>query len=211
MKALIDLHYLPCIEYFTTIHLFGEVQLEKHEHYVKQSFRNRCYINTANGPIKLVVPVTAKHGKALTKDVKIDYSSKWQNIHWRAIESGYRNAPYFDHYHEELRSILFHGHEFLYDLNYNLLSFCLQALKLSVSLTESMSYEKVPQKDYSDLRSTISPKIPFSQRNFYQPTSYLQVFGNKFAPNLSFIDLLFCEGPNSLQMIKSSTQGYLNK
>ena len=211
MKVLIDLHYLPSIEYFTVMLSSEAIMIEKYEHYVKQSFRNRCNINTANGPIKLVLPVTAKHGKAIIKDVKIDYNTKWQNIHWRAIESAYRKAAYFDHYHEGLKEIIFYGYEFLYDLNYNLLSFCLQAMKQTIPLTESMSYEKVPKKELKDLRSVISAKTPFSERSFYVPSKYLQVFGNKFVPNLSFIDLLFCEGPNSFQMIRSSTEGYLNK
>ena len=137
MKAIIDAHYLPCLEYLAVLLSFEEIILEKHEHYVKQSYRNRCYINTANGILKLVVPITDKHNKALIKDVQIDHSSRWQNIHWRAIESSYRNAAFYDHYHYDIRSILFKDYRFLYDLNLALLSFCLKAMKQSISLTES--------------------------------------------------------------------------
>lgn len=211
MISLLDLHYLPSLEYFSIILSSDEIVLEKHEQYVKQSFRNRCYINSANGLLKLVVPITAKHGKALIKDVRIDYSTKWQKLHWRGIESAYRKAAFFDHYADDLNRIISKQVNFLYDLNFQLLSFCLQSLQLSLPLTESTSYEKVPQKNIKDLRSIISAKIPYSERNIYVPAPYLQVFGNKFAPNLSVIDLLFCEGPNAIQIIKSSTKGYLNK
>ncbi|MEQ8362392.1 MAG: WbqC family protein [Cyclobacteriaceae bacterium] len=211
MKVIIDLHYLPCLEYFTAILSAEKIFIEKHEQYLKQSYRNRCYINTANGLLKLVVPVTAKHSKALVCDVKVDKNGNWQNNHWRAISSAYGKAPFFDHYAEELHQILFKEHLFLYDLNMDLLSFCLQNLQVSLSLTESTSYQKIPQKDITDLRSVISAKNPHSDRDHYLQVPYLQVFGNKFASNLSFIDLLFCEGPNAIQIIRSSTKGDLNK
>jgi len=211
MKALIDLHYLPCLEYFTAILHAEKITIEKHEQYVKQSYRNRCYINTANGVLKLVVPVTAKHGKALVKDVQVDKNDKWRNNHWRAIASAYGKAPFFDHYADELHNILFKGHHFLYELNMDLLSFCLQTLQLSITLTESTSYQKMPEKGITDLRSTISPKNLHSDRGYYFPSPYVQVFGNKFASNLSVIDLLFCEGPNAIQIVNSSIKGDLNK
>jgi len=211
MKAVVELQYLPPLEYFCALLPCEEVCIEKHEHFVKQSYRNRCYINTANGILKLVVPVTSKRNKAVIKDVCIDYNTKWQLMHWRALESAYGKAAFFDHYADTIKNILFNGHKYLYDLNYNLLSFCLQSMQLSISLTESKSYEKVPASNLIDLRSVISAKTPYTDRTFYSATSYLQVFGNMFAPNLSFIDLLFCEGPNAIRIIKSSTEGYLNK
>lgn len=211
MEALIEIQYLPPIEYFCILASFKEAILEKNEQYIKQTYRNRCYINTANGVVKLVVPVTAKHGKALVKDVQIDHSSKWQNIHWRAIESAYRKSPYFEFYADQLHAILFSNHKFLFDLNKELLSFCLQSSGISTTLTESSVFKKVPDLDIKDFRSAISPKKPYSERSYYQSSPYVQVFGNKFVSNLSFIDLLFCEGPNSIHVISSSSRGYLNK
>ncbi|MEQ8423076.1 MAG: WbqC family protein, partial [Cyclobacteriaceae bacterium] len=200
MSTLIELHYLPSLEYFSALLQSTGIILEKHEQYIKQSYRNRCYINTANGILKLVIPVTSKHGKALIKDVRIDHRGKWQNLHWRAIKSAYGKAPFYDHYEGTLNKILFSQSEFLYDLNLQLLSFCLQSLKVSVPLTESTSYEKSTSGGVTDLRSVISAKIHFSERDFYNPTPYTQVFGNKFVNNLSLIDLLFCEGPNAIQI-----------
>ena len=211
MKALLALHYLPNLEYFAIVAQAEKTILEKHEQYVKQSYRNRCYINTANGPHRLVVPVTDKHGKALMREVHIDNSTRWRDNHWRAVSSAYGKAPFFEHYADGLRGIWSGRHQSLYSLNMDLLSFCLQSLQLSITLTESTSYQKSPNDGITDLRSALSPKNPHSGREYYSPVPYAQVFGNKFASNLSIIDLLFCEGPNAIQIIKSSMKGDLNK
>src|SRR6185295_1959943 len=99
--------------------------LENHEHFNKQSYRNRCYVLAANGVERLTVPVTEKHGKALITDVKIDYTFRWQANFWRTLESAYRNAPFFEHYSDDLRREIFSNHAYLYDLNSRLLSMCL--------------------------------------------------------------------------------------
>lgn len=208
---MIEIHYLPSLEYFAALLPFQEIILEKKEWYVKQSFRNRCQINAANSAQKLILPITAKSGKALISEVKIDHSMKWQNLHWRAIRSAYGKAPYFEHYGDKLHRLISEAGDSLYELNFKLLSFCLQSLGCSTVLSESESFEKVPPDGITDLRNVITPKNPFSQRSFYTPVTYLQVFGNKFVANLSIIDLLFCEGPNSIQVLRSSSLGYLNK
>jgi len=202
--ALIELHYLPSLEYFCALQQFDAIELEKCENYVKQSYRNRCYINTAQGVEMLIVPLTSKHGKTLIKDVRIDQSKKWQNNHWRTIESAYRKAPFFEYYSDDLRSILYHKQDFLFDLNLELLSFCLKSIRLNPTLSVSLFYEKVTLKPVFDLRSQINPKKPASDRNFYKPESYQQVFGSGFVENLSLIDLLFCEGPRATSLLHTS-------
>ena len=211
MKLLIDLHYLPSLEYFCILKQFNNIEFERHENYVKQSFRNRCYIKTSQGLDMMIVPLTAKHGKIHIKDVRIDYSQKWQNNHWRTIETAYRNAPYFEFYAEEMKEILYHHFDFLFDLNLELLSFCLKSLHLTPSLSGSLFYEKTTPSSVFDLRSQIIPKKSAINRNFYKPVPYYQVFGNGFAENLSLIDLLFCEGPRATFLLNASQNAYLNK
>lgn len=204
LNLLIELHYLPSLEYFCALQPFNAIEFEKHEHYVKQSYRNRCYINTAQGVEMLIVPLTAKHGKTIIKDVRIDYRQKWQNNHWRTIESAYRKAPYFEYYADDLKNILYYHHDFLFDMNLDFLSFCLKTIRFHPTLSTSISYEKVTKPSVFDLRSQLNPKKPASERNFYKPVAYHQVFGNGFAENLSLIDLLFCEGPRAASLILAS-------
>ncbi len=216
MKALIELQYLPSIAYFSVLRSSEKIIIEKYEHFIKQSYRNRCHILTAQGIQRLIVPLTSKpalriasgggHGKVLITDVRIDYSQKWLNNHWRAIESAYRGAPFFEFYADDLRLTLFKQHTFLYDLNFELLTICLRWLKLDVTIQETMAYEKIPSGSVIDVRNVIHAKKPEQLTRYFQPVAYAQVFGNTFAEGLSLIDLVFCEGPNACKVVASSAK-----
>jgi len=210
MVALIESHFLPSLEYICALLPFDEIIVERWEHFPKQTYRNRCYINTAQGVKILTVPLHDRHGKILMKDIRVQAGKQWRNALWRTIESAYRKAPYFDYYFEELKTMLFVEHEYLVDLNNDLLSFCLRNARTQKRIFTSTSYEKQADQNKKDLRCVIMDKKPFVLRNFYRPCPYHQVFGNDFAANLSFIDLLFCEGPGSLAIVKASA-GVLNK
>lgn len=204
--ALIEAHYLPCIAYFAVIQRFNKIGLEKHEHYIKQSFRNRCYINTEHGRDILTVPLTSKHGKVPIKDIRIDHTQKWVNNHWRSICSAYGKAPFFEFYAEDLEKILFGKPTFLYDLNYDLLTMCLKWLKSPVIVEETLAYEKNILDAKNDLRSRIDVKDQESVNLVYKERAYRQVFGNAFVANLSIIDLVFCCGPEAGSIIKASSR-----
>lgn len=201
---LIETQLLPSLEYFCALDGFDEVIIEKHEHFNKQSFRNRCYLLTSHGVERLSIPLTAKHGKVTITDVRIDYRLRWQFQWWRAIESAYAKAPFYEHYSDALRREIFFGHTHLYDLNLRLLSLCLQWLKWGTALSESVKYEVTPPSTVIDLRSLISAKSDFSGREYYNPQPYQQVFGSNFAANLSLLDLVFCEGPHAAATIRAS-------
>lgn len=204
MNCLIELHYLPCIAYFTYLAQAQSIILEKHEHYIKQSYRNRCLINTTHGSERLTIPLTAKHGKVCITDIKIDYSQKWLNLHWRAIESAYRKAPFFEYYADDLKLVLFRKNTFLYDLNHELLTLCLKWLDLDIAIEETSAYHQVPESGQTDLRNLIHPKKPLVLNKFFTPTAYSQVFGKTFVENLSVVDLVFCEGPHARNIISAS-------
>lgn len=204
--VLIESHYLPSIPYFTAILSAQKIILESKEHFIKQTYRNRCEILTANGTEKLIVPLTSKHGKVCIKDVRIDYSQKWLLGHWRAIQSAYGKAPFFEFYGDALHSILFSKKEFLFDLNLELLTICLKWLKLSPEISESMSYVNTPAEGILDLRNVISAKKRDLLPSQLNSDPYTQVFGNMFVKNMSLIDLLFCEGPRALEIVRSTSR-----
>jgi hypothetical protein len=203
-RILIESQYLPPIAYFSLLSGCDELIVEKYEHYEKQSYRNRCYIKTSTGIQSLTIPLTEKHGKTSIAEVKIDYSQKWLNNHWRSIQSGYGNAPFFEYYCDELHGILFKKPAFLYDLNLVLLTMCLKWLKSNIRVAETSSYEKEADSTISDYRSVLNPKKADSCNRIYKTVEYSQVFGSKFVHNLSIIDLVFCEGPGALSIVKAS-------
>lgn len=203
-SILIEAQYLPPIAYFAAIQQASILTLERHEHFQKQSYRNRCYILSSQGKEMLILPLTSKHGNVCITDIKIDYSQKWLNHHWRTIQSAYGRAPFFEYYVDDLEKVLFYRHVFLYDLNFQLLSMCLKWLKWNVSVKESLAYEKTVDSSITDLRSVINAKKSDIGDKFYKPTPYTQVFGSTFVKNLSLIDLIFCEGPAARLIVEAS-------
>jgi len=203
-SVLIEAQYFPPLAWFATLLPFGDIQIEKHEHFIKQTYRNRCYINTASGVEMLTVPLTEKHGKTKITDIRIDYRQKWLNNHWRTIQSAYAAAPFFEYYAPDVHDALFKRHDRLYDLNLNLLTMCLGWLKWSGQIRESETYEKTLETDVIDLRSAINAKKEEDLERFYSPVIYAQVFGSSFVSNLSILDLIFCQGPEAGRILKAS-------
>ena len=123
--------------------------------------------------------------------------------HKRAIISAYRTSAYFEYYQDELFSILDSKPEKLIDLNTRLLEFFLEktGIKADIRMTESYGYEGC-----EDLRDAIHPKKPDNTlKNLKLEKPYFQVFAEKhgFIPNLSIMDLLFNEGPDSIIFLKN--------
>jgi hypothetical protein len=203
-KVLIDLQYLPCIEYYAVLLHAGEVIIEENENFVKQTYRNRCNILTANGIDILTVPVIGGNKKIRIKDIKIDYNQKWVNRHWRAIASAYGKAPFFEYYSDYFHRIFSKKIGFLFDFNYELLKLTLKILQFNFDLKFSPQYVSDPGPEINDLRSVIHPKRTKGNFNKYTPVGYSQVFGSNFVDNLSIIDLIFNEGTNASEIIKLS-------
>ncbi len=192
---LIEPHYLPCIEYFTMLSSADQVVLECQENYQKQSYRNRCRILTAQGPLELSIPVLKPRRKMLLKDVKIDYQQKWVKDHWRTIQTAYGNAPFYQHFAPFFYRIYQRKPSFLLDLNFEFISLIQKLLSNKTPISKTTGYCKYYPETYRDWRSKIHPKKGLKINPFYKPCNYNQIFGKKFVGNLSIIDLLFCEGP----------------
>lgn len=201
-KLLIESHFLPSIEYLCLLYGYEDIQLEAYEHFVKQSYRNRCYILTVHGVERLTIPLTAKRGKAPITAIELDYSVRWQANTWRTIQSAYANSAFFEHYCDDLHMALFSGERYLFDFNLRMLSLCLHWLGWTKTISKSTSYEVEAGRD--NLRDVISAKQAYTTRTILLPLPYQQVFGNTFVPNLSVLDLVCCVGPEAGRIITGS-------
>jgi len=202
--SLIELHFLPSLEYFCALQRSNEILIERHERFVKQSYRNRCYIQTTQRIEMLSVPLTAKHHQALFRDIRVDNSRKWSAIMWRTIMSAYRNSPFYEHYADDLQALLSREYTFIYDLDMALLSFCLKSLHWQKKISETTSFNEPAQDGVQDFRNLIADRTGFATRGLYRPVKYYQVFGSEFGENLSIIDLLFCQGPEARNILVKS-------
>ena len=208
-KTLVaDLFYLPPIEFFAAVEGMETILIERHDNYQKQSYRNRTTIQLANQVANLSIPVVGGNKKVRYSEVKMDDSQNWRNIHLRGIRSAYGKAPFFEYFYPGLEKVFGKGHRYLYDFNLELLTLCLANLRHAAKLGETSTYGEYVEE--IDLRGYLRAKEPFELRNIYKPHPYGQIFGLNFAPNLSVIDLLFCEGPNAKQVILSSRKKEMN-
>jgi hypothetical protein len=194
-KILISTAYLPPVDYFSVISNADEVLIEKEANYHKQTFRNRCSILAADGIQILTVPVfLGSLHKTPLKDIRIDYSKRWQQVHLRAITTSYRSSPFYEFYFEELEKIILKNHEFLIDLNSLLTEVILNIIGIKCSISYTSSFTPAGTADF-DFRYSITPK----KRTDLLLREYTQVFNpySRFMAGLSIIDLVFNMGPES--------------
>ena len=210
-RVLLSSAYLAPVQYFTKLIDYDEVWIEMSENFLKQSYRNRCNILTANGPQNLSVPVTdGSNSKRMIRDVAISYDHPWQKLHWKAIVSAYNNAPFFEYYADSF-STFYHTKkwQFLTDFNCEVQSVVLDELNLKcdIRVTETFLPPTGIPAGTDDFRYSIHPKTNRqTDDDRFAPAVYMQVFQEKigFTPNLSILDLLFNEGPMAVDILKSS-------
>ncbi len=212
---LLGIAYFPPISYFSLIAkgmvissentIPSVVYIEACENYQKQSWRNRCRILAADGPAYLNFPIVheGSHELPIT-EIKVDYSTPWVLKTKRAIASAYESSAYFDYYKDDLFAILDSRPETLFELDLRIIRFFLDKIGIAAELRLTDTFQ--PSSGVDDYREVLHPKRPNTVlKDLGLEKPYFQVFARKygFISDLSIMDLLFNEGPDSICFLKT--------
>ncbi len=202
MKALLSSTYFGPIQWYQKLNRYDECLIERHESFIKQTYRNRMIIPTTNGPLSLTIPTN--HDISLSmKDIRISDHANWRHVHWNALLSAYGESPFFEYYQDDIRPFYEKKYEFLFDFNMETTEKMIELLDIrpKISITEAyiQSKELKEEGEIKDFRDAIRPKKPLPDAEFV-PKRYYQVYGQKygFQPNMSILDLLFNEGNEAI-------------
>ena len=193
--ALLTSTYLGPIEYYQKLVEFTNIKLEQYDHYIKQTYRNRCSIIGPEGVQNLIVPIVKPStNKQCMKDIKIAEHDNWQHQHWQAIKTAYKNSPYFDYFEEDFIKFYHTKQHYLLDLNNNLQEVVCSHINITPNIKLTKQYITEPTANEVDFREIIHPKKDYTIEDpSFVAKRYYQVFEQKhgFIPNLSILDLLF--------------------
>ena len=209
MNILLPSAYLAPIQYYSKLLQCDDdnaAYIERYDNYTKQTYRNRCVIADANGPLALTIPTEkTTEGKCLMRDIRISDHGNWRHQHWNALEAAYRHTPFFQYYEDDFRPFYEKKIEFLYDFNMQLTQLVCSHIGLDTTLKPTEKYQQNTDEKI-DLRFLITPKTSWQEDKDFHSIEYYQVLKEKhgFIPNLSIVDLLFNMGPESILILNES-------
>ncbi len=195
MELLLHPTYFPNIAHFVAMLQADHIVFEVCDNYQKQTYRNRTSIYGANGKLDLNVPVIySQKNRQSYSEVKVFNDEPWQSQHLKSLESAYRMSPFFEFYIDDLMPLFKQEFESIMELNFKSLEIIFECLQLPLSYSITKRFELQP-KNSKDARVLVNCRKEVPQN--FKP--YTQVFGLKhgYISNLSILDLLFNEGPNT--------------
>jgi len=218
--------YLPWLGLFHKIALADEFVFFDNVQYTTKDYVSRNLIKGNSSSILLTVPVFSKnHFDKKINEIEINNTEKWQKKHWKSIYLNYKNAPYFNKYADFLEDIYNKDWKYLADLNHTMLLWHLKVLGINVKVVKMSDYNFEGEKsglvlnmckqlnadkyifgklgqDYADIENFKSEGVKPYFQDYIHPT-YKQQYRTEFLPYMAAIDLIFNEGPNSLEILMS--------
>jgi hypothetical protein len=202
MRSLFLPTYFPSISNFAAMAQADGITFEVHDHFQKQTNRNRTYIYSPNGIQLLNIPVKHSNNRhQAAKEVKIEWAFDWQKQHFKSLEAAYRTSPFFEYYEDKLMPLFTDKPTFLLDLNFRALELVFECLGMpfDYEVTDEYFHEHIDMKDFRALAQ--------GKKDYTVVSEYPQVFADKhgFISNLSVLDVLFNEGRFALDYLKQQT------
>jgi hypothetical protein len=224
--AIVQSNYIPWKGYFDLINMVDEFILYDDMQYTRRDWRNRNIIKTRSGLTKLTIPVQVK-GKYFQKINETVISDPgWAKEHWATIIHSYSKAKYFQDYRSFFESLYLECREgHLSKINFRFIDAICRTLEINTKLTWSMDYmleegktERLialckqsgaseylsgpSAKDYMDESLFRKEGIVLRYMDYSGYAEYSQLY-SPFEHGVSIIDLIFNEGPNARQYMKS--------
>ena len=200
MVSLLATTYFGPVQWYQKLNQSDRCLIERHDHFIKQTYRNRCVIATTNGLQALTVPIERFEGAHCAMlNIRISDHGSWRHLHWNALQSAYGESPFFGFYADDIRPFFERRWDFLVDFNMEITQKMCELLDIQPHITLTDAYVSAEDVGVTDYRDVIRPKNPLPDDRF-QPRRYYQVYEQKhgFQPNLSILDLLFNEGPEAV-------------
>ncbi|UCE36851.1 MAG: WbqC family protein [Thermoplasmata archaeon] len=226
MNKVIAIHqpnYIPWLGYFHKIYHSDLFVFLDSVQYPKGQLVNKNRIKTANGELYLTVPVLTKNrfGQNIN-EVRIDNHINWRKKHWKSMLLNYKNALFFQEYSQFFEALYERDWDQLADLNIYLIENITKILGIKCEFAKSSDLEVsgdgtellinickavgantylsgIGSKGYMKDTEFAENAVNLRYQEFNHP-QYKQQFG-EFITNLSIVDLLFNEGPNSKKII----------
>ena len=139
MKALLSSTYFGPIQWYQKLNRYDECLIERHESFIKQTYRNRMLIPTTNGPLSLTIPTNHNTSLAM-KDIRISDHANWRHVHWNALLSAYGESPFFEYYQDDIRPFYEKKYEFLFDFNMEITEKMIELLDIRPKISITNEY-----------------------------------------------------------------------
>lgn len=193
--------YLAPVSYYAALYHSDEVIIEAHEHYVKQTLRNRAIIATGQGEQTLSVNVArGNRMKADIGEIQLSDHGDWPRQHLYSLATYYGMSPFYDYYIDDLREVLLHGHDgTLLGMNEALRCHICREIGFEPNVRLSDEWQG-PTADQTAAEWSQRVKPLLAAQPYYQIGA---VQGNRpFMNDMSIVDLLFNMGPESILVLE---------
>lgn len=226
--AILQSNYIPWKGYFDLINMVDEFIFYDEVQYTKNDWRNRNKIKTPQGIQWLTIPVRQESLDQKIKDTKIS-DKKWNIKHWRTISQNYSKSKYFKDYKDIFEELYLNcDEEYLSQINYKFITTINQILEIKTKLRWSSEFELVDgqtekllgickecnadiylsgpaAKDYfnEELAKQENIKVEWMDYSGYKEYEQLN---SPFEHGVTILDLIFNEGPNTRNFMKSFKQ-----
>lgn len=202
---IFPVYYFPSIAWFAAALHEQTIVLEKWQYYRKQHYFNRMEIKTPDKVLRLSIPIQKAGERTPLCLRKISHVDTWRPDHWKSIESALRSSPYFEFFESRIEAFYAEPYDSLFDYNLGIITMVRDALKLDIQWTISEKYLETSHYE-ADYREAFEPKDGHMP-TWFKPKTYLQVFGDVFAPDLSILDLMCNKGPETERYLRESFVG----